>query len=49
MVVQHSEYTKSYQIVNGEIYVMGTISQKKKKNWLLPYHDVVSLSQLDLC
>ena len=31
MVVQHSEYSKSYQIVNGEIYVMGTISQKKKK------------------
>ena len=30
MVVQHSEYTKNYQIVNGEICVMGTISQKKK-------------------
>ena len=36
MVVQHSEYTKSYQIVNGEIYVMGTISQKKKKIGYFP-------------
>ena len=49
MVVQHSEYTKNCQIVNGEVYVMGTISQKKKKKLVISLPDVIGLSWLDLC